>query len=197
MAILEASTSNVQLRIAECPYPDCDGVRTYYRKPGENTPVPIDDKDIKIDAFRMKYPIGTFDEDISPIIVDVNRTKVLVDQGTENERYQLTDSFTIENAEFTVSELVGSTINVDYELQEKGSPNRHKVRRKVAANTIDTITLDRPLPVYFESTLFGVNILVINQDQIKGQAIQKAKKAWERFLFSCPSCGKMFYVDKP
>lgn len=196
MAILEATTSVEQLRVARCPYPDCNGIRPYFKHPDTGVPTPIDHQDIKTDASRARYPVQSVEESIVPHTVVLSRSKNLVNKDSPDERYIVEDSFVVPGKSWDVNSFVGYKVRIDFPDPEYPA-QRHRVARKVASNTTDTIVLNHAIPADFDTSLDDVKVLVIDEGFSESSKRSKAKKIWEASIFVCPECGKIYYVDKP
>jgi len=198
MAIENATTTVLTIKSAQCPYSPCKGLRLYFLHPDTGYPTPVDAIDVNIDAKRVKNAIGGARENDTPYNVTVTRQKELINVGQEDERYKATDSFVLSGESLTVDELEGNTVILDFE--DPRGQNRRKVRRKVASNTEDTLTLVKPLPIQINTTLEDVNVTVLTkQSDLTSRKIKRLvqRKLWKRYIFICDECNKPYFVDKP
>jgi len=198
MAILNSTTTVLEVKAAQCPYPSCDGLRTYFMHPVTGFPTPVDKSDIRIDLKRIRLAVGGSRENEDPYNVTITRTKLLINEGAENERYKVTDSFSVPGETFVQDKLTDSSVKLDF-LDEKAG-HRRKVRRRIVANTDTVITLNKPIPLFIDGSLEDVNVeIVTKQSLLSGKAGKRRvrKRLWERYIFVCEDCGKPYFVDKP
>lgn len=198
MPIKNATTTEITVKLALCPYQNCEGYRTYYAHPATGYPTPVDSGDISIDLKRTRFAVGNNREDEDPYDVTVDREKTLINVGQDDERYEISDSFSIASETFKPNELVDSIAYLDFPDVEIG--NRRKVRCKVLSNTANKITLSKPLPINFESTLSDVKVSILANPSSRSGKIGKGKvkkTLWENYMFICQECNKPYFVDKP
>ena len=198
MPIKNATTTEITVKLALCPYQNCEGYRTYYVHPATGYPTPVDSSDAKADLKRARFAVGGSREDEDPYDVTIDREKTRINVGRDDERYEISDSFSIASETFEPNELVGSIAYLDFPDANMG--NKRKTRCKVLSNTAKKITLSKPLPINFESTLSDVKVSILAKPSSRSGKIGKGKvkkTLWENYMFVCQECNKPYFVDKP
>jgi len=197
MTLPVATVKNVQVKSAQCPYAECSGERLYWI-PDSGIPQPVD-MGPKFEVSRLRYAVGYDREVLEPFEVTVSRQRVLEDEGLDSERYVIKDSFTLDGQSWGPDELLGCHIRITFPDPEDATQS-HRVNRKVASNTADTVVIDRALPAVFETSLDGVKVDILAADLksiLSDPSTKVRKKFRESYVFICNECGKPYTVEKP
>lgn len=185
MAKPAAVTSNVQLKSAACPHQGCGYARIYFTDP-KGKPQPLDDGGPELSALQYVKESKEATE------VTLHRTKTKVDEGLETERIEVVDTFEDVDSSWTVDELIGVAVKLDFADPEDVS-HRYLNRRTVKSNTANVVTLTRPIACEDFTDLDGVLVTM----KIRRDKLPNPKKFYNKHQFVCPNCSTVYTVDKP